>query len=254
MSAEPLSTEPSDLAPHVEPTWAEALVLELRLRDVPGDVIGDVLAEVESHVVDSRSPAHVAFGDPVAYAAQIAETTARPEPDDLRTMVSSAAGGTALVVVVDGAVAWWRDGTFELTGGTLALALGITLVVVALFRFGTPLLRALVTRPPWQTVPALMAVMGLVVGLSVLAQRWHVATFPAAPVTLGALAVVAATTVLHLRSPGVDPLVAPGADRAAAEAAALRESRRLGLRLAGLQAAYLVLALALVVGVLSLGD
>lgn len=254
MSTEPLSTEPADLAPHVEPSWAEALVLELRLRDVPGDVIGDVLAEVESHVVDSRSPAHVAFGDPVAYAALVAETAARPEPVDVRTTVSSAVGGTALVVVVDAAVGWWRDDTFDLTGGTLALALGITLVVAALTRFGAPLLRRLVTASAWRTVPALMAVMAAVVGLSVLARQWHLATLPAAPVTLVALAVVAATTVLHLRSPDVDPLVAPGADRAAAEAAARRETRRLGLRLAGLQAAALALALGLVLGVLTLGD
>lgn len=247
-------TEPTDLAPHVEPSWAEALVLELRLRDVPGDAIGDILAEVESHVVDSRTPAHVAFGDAVAYAERIAETAARPGPDDLRAALPTALGSAALVVTIDAGVEWWRDGTFEFTGGTLALTLGTVLVVGVMVRFGTPLLRIAVTAPLWRTVPALVGVMAVLVGLGVAGRQWHLVTLPAAPVTLAALAAVVLTVVLELRgADDVDPLLAPGADRAAVEATARREARRLLLRLAGVQAAYLVLVLAIVLGVLRLG-
>lgn len=99
-----MSTEPADLAPHVDAAWADAFVIELRLRDVPGDVIGDVLTEVDSHVVDSGTSADDAFGDPVQYAAQVAEGAARPSPDRVRETVPPALGGGALVVEVSSPV------------------------------------------------------------------------------------------------------------------------------------------------------
>lgn len=56
------------LAPHVNPAWSEAFILEARLRGVLGTVIGDALAEVDAHVVDSGQSAEEAFGDPKDYA------------------------------------------------------------------------------------------------------------------------------------------------------------------------------------------
>lgn len=247
-----MSTEPTDLAPHVETTWAEAFVLELRLRDVPGDVIGDVLSEVESHVVDSGTPAHEAFGDPVRYAAEVAETAARPAPDTLREAVPTVVGGMALIVAIDSAFGWWDGGTFDLTGGTVLLGTGMALVVVVATRFGTPMLRFVLGHPVWKTFLAFVGVMAPLVALGVLGrQYWHIATVPAAPVTLGAVAVLAVTTLRGLvKAEPPDPLLAPGEDRAAADEAARRDSRRLTLRLAAIQVGYLALVLAIVTLVL----
>lgn len=43
--------------------WCDDFVLELRLRDVPGARIGDHLAEVESHCIETGTDPEEAFGD-----------------------------------------------------------------------------------------------------------------------------------------------------------------------------------------------
>ncbi|MBW3084494.1 hypothetical protein KEM60_00682 [Austwickia sp. TVS 96-490-7B] len=57
--------------PHVDPEWMEALLLALRMKEVPGSRIGDHLEQVESHCADSGQNAAQAFGDPREYAAQL---------------------------------------------------------------------------------------------------------------------------------------------------------------------------------------
>lgn len=53
--------------------YRESLILALRLRDVPGDRIGEIVAEVESHVTDTGEDPTEAFGAPGAYAASATE-------------------------------------------------------------------------------------------------------------------------------------------------------------------------------------
>ncbi|MCC2319710.1 HAAS signaling domain-containing protein [Cellulomonas xiejunii] len=242
-----MSTRPADLAPHVDRTWADAFVIELRLRDVPGDTIGDLLAEVESHVLDSGAPAHEAFGDPKQYAAQIAETTARPEADDRRGDLPIWMGCAAMIVAIDSAFGWWRDGTYALTGSTVVLVLGMVAILVVVERYGTSMLRFVLGAAPWKAGLLTVAAMAPLVGLGVLGRSWHIAVLPAAPVTLGALAVLAASTLFWLWLPrSLDPLLAPGADRAAADEGARREYRRFALRLAALQGGYVAAVLLIV--------
>ncbi|TKJ18931.1 hypothetical protein [Blastococcus sp. CCUG 61487] len=50
-------------------TYRSELILALRLRDVSGDRIGEIVAEVESHVADSGEDPTEAFGTPEEYAA-----------------------------------------------------------------------------------------------------------------------------------------------------------------------------------------
>ncbi|MCC2314346.1 hypothetical protein [Cellulomonas xiejunii] len=240
-----MSIEPADLAPHVETTWADDFVVELRLRDVPGDVIGDLLTEVESHVVDSGTPAHEAFGDPTQYAAQIAETAARPDPDAPGELVPIAIGAAAMVVAVGGVVEWWQDGTFELTGGTVALVLGVLLAPFVIARFFAPLVRFVLTAPWWKSWLLAMAALVPMVGLAVLARPWHIGTLPAPPVAVGALVLLAVAIVLELRHPSpVDPLLAPGADRATADEAARRDARRTTLLVWATQVGWVAAAAA----------
>src|SRR5690606_28405595 len=71
MTTDPTRRGTAAHAPHVEEDWADAFVLELRLLDVHGTVIGDALAEVDSHCADSGEGARETFGDPVEYARSL---------------------------------------------------------------------------------------------------------------------------------------------------------------------------------------
>ena len=54
------------------PTYRRDLMLALRARHVPGDRIGEIVAEVESHVADTGEDPVDAFGSPKEYAASVA--------------------------------------------------------------------------------------------------------------------------------------------------------------------------------------
>jgi hypothetical protein len=53
-------------------SYRRDLVLALRARHVPGDRIGEIVAEVESHVSETGEEPTEAFGAPADYAATIA--------------------------------------------------------------------------------------------------------------------------------------------------------------------------------------
>ncbi|WP_138757117.1 HAAS signaling domain-containing protein [Modestobacter altitudinis] len=53
--------------------WCDDLLLRLRLLQVPGARIGEVLAEVQSHVAETGEPPREAFGTPREYADQVAQ-------------------------------------------------------------------------------------------------------------------------------------------------------------------------------------
>ncbi|MGY2065872.1 HAAS signaling domain-containing protein [Blastococcus sp. SYSU DS0619] len=55
-----------------EQAWRDDLLLRLRLRDVPGARIGEVLAEVQSHVAETGEHPREAFGSPKEYADEVA--------------------------------------------------------------------------------------------------------------------------------------------------------------------------------------
>lgn len=57
--------------------YTQALTTQLRLRQVPGKVIGQIVAEVESHVRETGEDPIEAFGQPGSYSAQFA---GRPRP------------------------------------------------------------------------------------------------------------------------------------------------------------------------------
>jgi hypothetical protein len=52
--------------------YTKALTVQLRLRDVPGSEIGQIVAEVESHVRETGEDPVEAFGQPGSYSAQFA--------------------------------------------------------------------------------------------------------------------------------------------------------------------------------------
>jgi len=63
-------------APRLMDPWRDALVIELRLCEVPGDRIGEVLAEVDAYCTDSGQTPTKAFGDPITYARSLIDVHA----------------------------------------------------------------------------------------------------------------------------------------------------------------------------------
>jgi hypothetical protein len=105
-------------------TYTADLLLALRVRELPGVRIGEVLAEVESHVADTGEDPYEAFGSPRQYAQTIVPARTGAVRRDMF--------GQAVL----GAVAGWllARGTFSLVSGEdtlyglpvlLVLALGI---------------------------------------------------------------------------------------------------------------------------------
>lgn len=183
-----------ELAPHVEPGWAETFLLELRLQGVGGGDIGHAIAEVESHCAESGESATATFGDPAAYARALELPRAEGQSARavLRTVVPGAVSlvGIMLAVTATPAVATGRP--FGLSWGTLvALALGVV-AVLATVRHLDRVLRTVLAHPvrAW-----FVAVAGTAVVVSpqlVLGTR-EAAVLPALPVlVLGVLAVLAA--------------------------------------------------------------
>ena len=60
-------------------SYVDQLTLELRRRDVPGARIGEVIAEVETHLAESGDHAVETFGPPSEYAQRVSDAL-RPPP------------------------------------------------------------------------------------------------------------------------------------------------------------------------------
>jgi len=92
------------------PEWRDRAIIELRMKDVPGDDIGEILTEVETHVQETGESPNDAFGDPATYARERAASVnvVRSTPIGLfLTAISSAIGGFIL------AHSAWRLGAGE---------------------------------------------------------------------------------------------------------------------------------------------
>lgn len=71
------------------------LLLQLHYREVPGSRIGDVLAEVDSHVAETGDDPNETFGPPRQYAATIAPRRPSDRRRQLRIFMEVLAGGVA---------------------------------------------------------------------------------------------------------------------------------------------------------------
>lgn len=203
------------VAPHVDEDWAEALLLELRLRGVPGDVVGGVLAEVDAHVVDSGTTARDAFGDPVAYARSLDLPTVTEGPrDHLRTAAPVGLQLLGMLVALWSTTALVAGEPLTITAGHLATAGLVAVQLVALALRADVVLRLVVERPvvAWF---AFMALMGLGVAVLVVL-RAPVLSAPA-PVAvalgLGLLVVgTGAAWARHRSGADDDPVLSPVPD------------------------------------------
>ena len=204
---------PVALAPHVERAWLDAFVLALRVRGVPGTLIGDALAEVESHCAEAGEPAADAFGDPVAYA----QSLELPPDEDLESEIRWGGVWSGLKLVALFAVpaavrGLVRGEPVNVTGGmllTVVLMLGIVAVLGAR---STWAMRTVVERPGPASI-MLGASLTSVVLPSVL-WRTVVVSLPVVPVLVVAALLLVVGTTRSVRTLGApDDIIGPSDPR-----------------------------------------
>ena len=112
--------------------WLEDFIVELRLRDVPGNLIGDAVSTVEAHLLDTGEQPVDAFGAPGEYADNLG-LPGRPQGG--AAVWAGRAAGVAAFTVLPFAITAVIAGTgFEVTVLllTLILVACAALVVIAL--------------------------------------------------------------------------------------------------------------------------
>ena len=169
-------------------SYRNDLLLALRLGEVPGPRIAEALAEVDSHVAETREDPRTAFGPPQEYAAELLAVLAPGRTPGWRGWLGSLRASDLLGALV-AAVGGWSlaDGLFALASGTssslglpaavaaavgLVLLAGLALVIVRSARGGDD--RVLDPRTGADMAPpmprwAVAVVFGLPVGMLVVA-------------------------------------------------------------------------------------
>lgn len=206
--------DPATLAPHVDKTWADDFIVRLRLRDVPGDRIGDALAEVDAHCADAGESALDAFGDPTAYADSLDLPELPDEPGVRRTLVGSGLQLAGIVLAPQAVGALATGERLAVTAGALTSVAVTLAVLAALGAWHDQVLRRLIARPwPWCVAFGLLAT-GCVVPM-LLWERPVADVAPWAGV-LVAVALLVLGGVVQARALGAgDPVVLPGDERPA---------------------------------------
>lgn len=205
--------DPKALAPDVDPRWVDEFVLEQRILGVPGHRIGDELATVQSHVVDSGESAQEGFGDAKTYARAVA----RPAPVTMgpRVIVSAVLALVGIILVPRGFGSWLQGEPVAFSVGDAVIGVLLLLACAALFRWHTSLFRA-VTEHPWRTglvVP--LGIVALFVGI-LLAGRSVLTEVPVALVVGVGLATLAIGAVLawgDTEDPVTGPMAQPATYR-----------------------------------------
>ncbi len=195
--------------PHVEQDWAEAFLLELRLRSVAGNQIGAALAEVEAHCAESGESARSAFGDPAAYAADLAPTLPT-SPLEVRGELATSALGLGGMLLTLAAVGAWQTGDrVEVTAGLTAVVVLVMAGAALIVACAEQLIRAVVGHW-WVAVLGAMLPIVLFVGV-LLVGRQTLFSVSATPAFVAGMALLALNTALALRTTDVvdDPVIGP---------------------------------------------
>jgi len=168
-------------------TYVNRLVLALRMRDVPGERIGQVVAEVEAHIAESREAPVEAFGPAEEYADRVSAALDRPATrrhrQAVRGMLIGWPTGLAAILVADGVAGLAFDQRIELTAGKLLLFGLLPPAAVALIQL---IVRQ--ARPSWPTGLGVALIFAAVFSVPWLLPRPVLATYPAwAALITGAL-------------------------------------------------------------------
>lgn len=204
--------------PHVEQKWANDFVLELRLRDVPGSVIGAALAEVDAHCADARQGAREAFGDPRVYAQSLefapdaaghGSVVALTRRRLAGTVVASGVGVLGMLATLWGDFGLRHDRGVAITVGML-VTLGILLACFVGLVLAFDAVVAAVARRPLVVVSVMVGFMLMWVAFLVFLPM-EIGVLPAPP-TIGVgvvLLVISALAQYRDARVTADPVTGP---------------------------------------------
>lgn len=124
-----------------EKKWIDDFTLELRLREVRGDAIGDAVASVKELLADTGQAPEQAFGSPREYAEQLDLPTVKVAGINAGSTIAPALGVLALLAYVPAAWAFFGNKPLEyslpqvlLLAVPLVLALTLPLYINWLLR------------------------------------------------------------------------------------------------------------------------
>ncbi|NKE09357.1 MULTISPECIES: hypothetical protein [Kocuria] len=191
-------------------SWCDDFVMELRLMDVPGDVIGDRLAEVEAHCAESGETPDEAFGEPVAYAKTVGAESPKESAGGLWATAALSVGQVLALLVGTRAAGAWAAGESVAYNAVQVLCLALAAAVLVLLPVA---LRFLLQRPLLTGLPYFASFMALALG-AVLAGELDLPaliTAPAALVTVGLFVVTVVLGWVSYRdlSSSQDPVTSP---------------------------------------------
>ncbi|MBN6754127.1 hypothetical protein JRG18_11000 [Kocuria palustris] len=178
--------------------WCDDFVLELRLRDVPGARIGDHLAEVESHCIETGTDPEDAFGDAREYAQEVGDAD-EPTRDTgvLRVTLISLAALVVFLTGNDATNRWAADEPLSFNALEL-LSMGLMVAALALI----PAILRPVLRRKTVGIAYIVTLLGLgtlnaVSGLLPLTPL--IDGIPAAPVSVGSFLILCVLSALEMR-------------------------------------------------------
>ena len=154
--------------------YTRGLMFALRVRHVPSDRIGEVVAEVESHIAETGEDPRDAFGPPQRYAVAV---TGPRVAEDSSTWVAIALGGAsgwmltrAVFAIINKESEVYGHPTWLAVVEALALAVGAVSAAQRLYRpVVDPRTRARrLSGGGWPTAAVLAAATAIVVVLAVL--------------------------------------------------------------------------------------
>ncbi len=137
-------------APHVDGSWADEFVFELRLRGASGAAIGAALLEVESHVAEQGTSVTATFGDATQYAAslELPDTQEWTMPELVRQFVKTILEIVAVFLLIGGFAALWIGGDARVPVVELIIIIAAAIAVFAILSATSgAALRGLVRHP-----------------------------------------------------------------------------------------------------------
>lgn len=173
-------------------SWCDDFVMELRLMDVPGDVIGDRLAEVEAHCAESGETPDEAFGEPVAYAKTVGAESPKESAGGLWATAALSVGQVLALLVGTRAAGAWAAGESVAYNAVQVLCLALAAAVLVILPVA---LRFLLQRPLLSGLPYFASFMALALG-AVLAGELDLPALITAPAALVTVGLFVVTVVL----------------------------------------------------------
>lgn len=147
-------------------SYRQSLMIALRMKDVPGDRIGEIIAEVESHVADTDEDPVEAFGPPKDYATTL--TAGHRRESWCKLAFTGLSAGIAGWLVAQGALSLLTGTRSWGQPGWLWLAIGLVIGIPTTIAVQRSSSQVRDPRTGADMVPMSRWAMALLVGVPIL--------------------------------------------------------------------------------------